>query len=132
MAQQKYSTSGVLHAILDPETRGTFTSQKAVLEVEGYGNKLEYAVFEFGGKSLEFLGKRRVGDLVTVHWELRGREHKGKFYSNLSAWKIEGEQSSDRGFSRPEERPTQQPARDYKLTDDRRKQPANPEEEYDF
>lgn len=40
-----------------------------------------------------------VGKLVTVHFDVRGREWNGNYYNNLVAWKWEFE-----GSAKPEER----------------------------
>ena len=31
----------------------------------------------------------RVGDMVRVHWNIRGREFQGKYYTSLEGWKLE-------------------------------------------
>jgi hypothetical protein len=41
------------------------------------------------------------GDLVTVGINLRGREHKGKFYSNIEGWRISSESSQSPAKSNP-------------------------------
>lgn len=115
MSAQKYTTTGTIHRILDKEERGQYTLQKVVLGVEGYRNE-EFPIFEFFGKNAEQLSQFNEGNYVTIQWELKGREHNGKWFNNLSGWKIEkayGEREQrdeprrsapDRNFSRPPER----------------------------
>lgn len=44
---------------------------------------------EFTKDKCAQLDRYREGDLVRVHFNLRGNEHLGRYYVNLVAWKIE-------------------------------------------
>jgi hypothetical protein len=107
MPQQTYTTTGRIHALPEAEQRGNFTIRKCVLEVEGYKDK-ELPVFEFFGKNADKLNGLRVGAEAEITWQLKGRENNAKFYTTLSAFKIEStsapesRRAPDRGFERPE------------------------------
>ena len=36
----------------------------------------------------------QIGDSITAHIDLRGREHNGRYYVNVVAWKIEADTAS--------------------------------------
>jgi hypothetical protein len=118
MPQQQYSTTGKVHAILDPEERGQYTARKVALEIEGY-KRAETPVFEFFGRNAEKVNGLREGQQVTIHWELKGNENKGRFYVTLSGFKIEthgeydGQGPADRNMSRPPEKRASNSPADY-------------------
>ncbi len=117
--QQKYSTSGIVHETLDPVQRGNFEAQTLILKIEGYNGREEFAAFEFFGKSMPQIASLEPGDGVTVEWELKGRESKGRYYTTLSGWKATRTSqgrgrddrqparsgSPDRNFARPGDEP---------------------------
>lgn len=52
---------------------------------------------DFSNKSLELAEKLVVGDIVTVHLNVRSTESKkeaGKFFNNVSAWRCKVEETS--------------------------------------
>ncbi|MCD8482406.1 MAG: DUF3127 domain-containing protein [Verrucomicrobia bacterium] len=56
----------------------------------------------------------KVGDAVTVQFDLRGREYNGRYYNDLTAWKIErgaGSSSAEDGAPDwvPDELPDNEP-----------------------
>jgi hypothetical protein len=108
----KYSTTGSIHTILNAETRGKYKTQRVVLAIPGYKDRVEYPCFEFFGDRCDTLENFREGDSVKIDWELKGREHKDRWYTTLSAFRIDskgGQQSSppDRDFDRPKGRTVQ-------------------------
>ena len=46
-------------------------------------------VFEIGGSNVDKIDAHKVGDMVTVSFNLKGREWQGKWFSNTEAWKID-------------------------------------------
>lgn len=62
----------------------------------------------------ELLNGLKAGDQVTVHFDLRGREYNGRYYNDLSAWKIErgaGKAAAEEGAPEwvPDEMPDHEP-----------------------
>ena len=48
--------------------------------------------FEFTKDRTALLDNLQEGQLVTVHYDIRGNEYNSKFYSSLQAWKVDSEQ----------------------------------------
>ena len=104
MASDKYETTGIVHKICDPETRGSgdkkFTSQTLVLATEP-GKYEQFPAWEFGEKRMGELKDLRVGDTVKVEWNLRGRRWDGpkgeKWFTTLSGWKVTIDETKPRG-----------------------------------
>lgn len=49
----------------------------------------QYVPMQFTQDKCELLNNYQVGDQVKVNYNLRGREHQGKYYCNIEAWRIE-------------------------------------------
>lgn len=120
MAQKSYTTEGRIHEIKPLEEIGEKRTPKQIiiLEVDGYGTDLEYAAVEFFGKNADKTKGLRVGDEVTVEWNLKGRLKGDRCWTTLSGWKIEAmrdgrreappqqrRSAPDRNFSSRPERP---------------------------
>lgn len=45
--------------------------------------------FDFMKERVEQLENVRNGDDVTIHFDIRGREHNGRYYTDLVGWKLE-------------------------------------------
>lgn len=85
---------GKITAILPLQT-GTGKSsewkkQTAVLETSGdYPKKVAFDCF---GDKIKPL---KIGDMVTVSFDIESREFNGKWYTNVNAWKVEGGSGKD-------------------------------------
>ena len=65
----------------------TLTVQDIVLEIPDKYPQL--VLFQFKNDRTEQLKDLKVGDNVRIHWNLRGREFNGKFYTSLDGWRVE-------------------------------------------
>lgn len=65
-----------------------WSNQVFVLETEDRYPKL--AAFQASGKLLEDVKSMRVGQIVTVHFDIVSRKHNESWYTQANAWKIEG------------------------------------------
>lgn len=65
-----------------------WSNQVFVLETEDRYPKL--AAFQASGKLLEDVKSMRVGQIVTVHFDVVSRKHNDSWYTQANAWKIEG------------------------------------------
>ena len=65
-----------------------WSNQVFVLETEDRYPKL--AAFQASGKLLEDVKLMRVGQIVTVHFDVVSRKHNDSWYTQANAWKIEG------------------------------------------
>lgn len=45
--------------------------------------------FEVIKERIDMIDQLKVGDEVTVHFNIRGNEYQGKYFVNLQAWRIE-------------------------------------------
>jgi hypothetical protein len=78
-----------------------FAVRTFVLEIEGkYPEIIE---FQLINNNTFIIDTYKVGDEIDVHFNLKGREHNGRVYNSLQAWKIEGEPKSNNNESAPTE-----------------------------
>jgi len=80
----------------------TFSKREFVLEVEAYNNqgalnKTDYIPFQLTNGNCDRIESKRIGDIVTVHFNLGGnkwvKDGTTRYFPQLTAWKIDGEQS---------------------------------------
>lgn len=83
-----YELEGILHKKFDTEQKtATFKSRSIVIEVAGQYPQL--IKLEFAQDRCELVDNIIVDTPVKVYFDLRGREHQGKYFTNLAAWRIE-------------------------------------------
>ena len=51
--------------------------------------------FTLFGEKVPMLDSHKVGDMITVHFNLSSREYNGKYYHNIDAWKIDSETATN-------------------------------------
>lgn len=84
-----YELEGKLHQIDDIQTFGSgFSKREFVVEAQD-GQYAQMIKFEAVKDKTSLTDKFQVGDEVTVHFDIRGNEYKGKYYVNLNAWRLE-------------------------------------------
>jgi hypothetical protein len=67
---------------------GNWVKQNFLVETESQYNNL-YCFEVFGDEKVQNLSKyQKVGDVVTVEFNVNTNEHNGNYYTTLSAWKI--------------------------------------------
>ena len=88
---EKLEVAGVVHFIGEEETFGAngFRKRVLVLQREADTQYPQYVPFEFTQNNCDKLDGLQVGSIATVSYNLRGREHNGKYYSSLQGWKID-------------------------------------------
>lgn len=69
----------------------SFRSRNFVIETEG--QYPQFVQFQLVQDRCGIVDSHRIGDLITVHFDLRGKKWNGKYITNLNAWKIEGQNS---------------------------------------
>ena len=79
--------SGTVHKIGEvQQITEKFSKRQLVIDT---GDKFApYLPIDFSGKNLDAPTRLSVGQEVTVYLNLGGRESKGKFWPNISGWKI--------------------------------------------
>jgi single-strand DNA-binding protein len=81
--------TGKLHKVFDVEQKtDSFKAREFVIETPG--EYPQFVKFQLTQDRCNSIDKFNEGEEVTVHFDLRGREWQGKYFTNLNAWKIEG------------------------------------------
>jgi hypothetical protein len=102
---EKYQLTGRLFKLADTQTFASgFQKREFVIEeTEGkYPQQIKFEAMKDGCTRLDAY---REGDILTVHFNLRGNEHNGKFYVSLQAWKFEGQGTASQPNTRSESMP---------------------------
>jgi single-strand DNA-binding protein len=81
----------------------TFQTRELVLEIVE-GNYPQLVKFQLTQDRCQLLESYNEGEEIKVHFDLNGREWQGKFFTNLTAWRIEkgsGEAAATTGSTVP-------------------------------
>ncbi|MDA8979796.1 DUF3127 domain-containing protein [Chitinophagales bacterium] len=95
--------TGRLHKVFDTEQKTeSFKAREFVIETQG--EYPQFVKFQLTQDRCDLIENYKEGDGLKVHFDLRGREWQGKYFTNLNAWKIETEgdmsrPASDENFS---------------------------------
>jgi len=84
-----YETAGKIKVIYDTQSFASgFTKREFVVTTaaDKYPQDLKFEVVK---DKCQLLDGYKVGQDVTVNFDVRGNEYNGKYYVNLSAWKIQ-------------------------------------------
>lgn len=80
---------GKLHKKFDTENKSaTFQVRDFVIEADD-GRYPQMVKFQLVQDKCDEINKFNEGDNIRVHFNLRGREWQGKYFTNLNAWRIE-------------------------------------------
>ena len=83
-----YELTGTIKLIQDPKTFDSgFTKREIVVTVED-GNYPQDICLEFVQDKVSLLDDVKMGQDVTVTFDIRGREYNGRYYNNLQGWRI--------------------------------------------
>ncbi len=66
----------------------SFQAREFVLEIKD-GNYPQFIKYQLTQDRCALLDSYNEGDQVKVHFDLRGREWQGKYFTNLNAWRLE-------------------------------------------
>ena len=95
MTTNKFQATGTVRAIMDTQQiSDTFRKREFALEIQD-GNYPQTVKFQTVQDRTELLDNLEVGQEVTVHFNLKGREFTRKtdgttdYWTNLEAWRIE-------------------------------------------
>lgn len=85
-----YELTGTIDRIFDTQTFPSgFTKREFVVKTDGdYPQPIKFALVK---DRTALIDGYKVGDRVTVKFDLRGNEFKERFYVDLNAWRIERE-----------------------------------------
>jgi single-stranded DNA-binding protein len=79
---------GKLHKKYETEQKtDSFQAREFVIETEG--NYPQFVKFQLVQDRCTLLDPFEEGQMIKVHFDLRGREWNGKYFTNLNAWRLE-------------------------------------------
>ena len=80
---------GKLYKKFDAETKGaTFNVREFVIEIMD-GQYAQFIKFQLVQDRTALLDNYQEGESIKVHFDLRGREWQGKFFTSLNCWRLE-------------------------------------------
>ncbi|RMG82567.1 MAG: DUF3127 domain-containing protein [Bacteroidetes bacterium] len=84
-----FEIEGRLHKKFDTENKtDTFQAREFVIEIKD-GNYPQFIKFQLTQDRCGAIDPFNEGDTIKVHFDLRGREWNGRYFTNLNAWRIE-------------------------------------------
>ena len=84
-----FEMTGKLHKKYDTENKtDSFQAREFVVLMES-GNYPQYIKFQLTQDRCALLDPFEEGHEIKVHFDLRGREWNGKYFTNLNAWRLE-------------------------------------------
>lgn len=69
----------------------SFQAREFVIEIQD-GNYPQFIKFQLTQDRCPLLDSYEEGQPIKVHFDLRGREWQGKYFTNLNAWRLEAVQ----------------------------------------
>ena len=94
-----YKASGKIVKIFDTEQKSaSFQAREFVIEVAD-GQYPQMVKFQLVQDKCTLVDEYAEGDVVTVEFDLRGREWNGKYFTNLQAWRMNRGEDSGEGDS---------------------------------
>lgn len=92
-----FEVIGKLHKKFDTENKTeTFQAREFVIEVTS-GNYPQFVKFQLTQDRCPLVDPFEEGEEMKVHFDLRGREWNGKYFTNLNAWRVEKVQATAPG-----------------------------------
>ena len=92
-----FEITGTLKVLEDTQTFPSgFSKREFVIEVPD-GKYPQMVKFETIRDKIDLLNNLNLGDELTVTFDIRGNEYKGRYFVNLNAWKIQSSGGSAAG-----------------------------------
>ena len=84
-----FEVEGRLHKKFDTENKtDTFQAREFVIEINN-GNYPQFIKFQLTQDRCPMVDPYNEGEQIKVHFDLRGREWNGRYFTNLNAWRVE-------------------------------------------
>jgi hypothetical protein len=84
-----FEIEGKLLRKYDAENKSSsFQAREFVIEIQD-GNYPQFIKFQLTQDRCSLLDDYSEGQPIKVHFDLRGREWQGKYFTNLNAWRLE-------------------------------------------
>lgn len=92
-----FEVVGTLHKKFDIESKtATFQTREFVILLPD-DRFPQYIKFQLAQDRVSLIEPFQEGNEIKVHFDLRGREWQGKYFTNLNAWRIESAGSNNTG-----------------------------------
>jgi hypothetical protein len=78
---------GIIHKIGDIETISDKFSKREIV-IKTTDQYPQFISCQVTNKNIGLFDNKSVGEEVTAHINIRGREHKEKYYNTIEIWKI--------------------------------------------
>jgi len=89
-----FEVEGKLIKKFDTENKtDTFQAREFVIEINS-GNYPQAVKFQLVQDRCTLIDGYEEGEYIKVHFDLRGREWQGKYFTNLNAWRLEKPEAS--------------------------------------
>ena len=89
-----FEVEGKLIKKFDTENKtDTFQAREFVIEINS-GNYPQAVKFQLVQDRCTLIDGYEEGEFIKVHFDLRGREWQGRYFTNLNAWRIEKPEAS--------------------------------------
>lgn len=96
-----FELEGEVHKIFDVEKKSEkFQARDFVVKIAN-GNYTDYIKFQLTQDRCDLADKHKEGENVKVHFDLKGNEWNGKYFTNLNAWRIETIAASGANVEQP-------------------------------
>jgi single-strand DNA-binding protein len=83
-----FEVEGKLHKKYETENKtDSFQAREFVIEVSG--QYPQFVKFQLVQDRCTIIDPFNEGEQIKVHFDLRGREWNGKYFTNLNAWRVE-------------------------------------------
>ncbi len=90
-----YELTGTIKLIREPQTFASGFTKREVVVTSEEGRFPQDILFECVKEKTALLDNVREGDRVKVSFDIRGREYNGRYFNNLSVWKLEKADAAD-------------------------------------
>jgi len=95
-----FEIEGALHKKFDTENKtDTFQAREFVIKTDG--QYPQYVKFQLTQDRCQVIDPYNEGDMIKVHFDLRGREWNEKFFTNLNAWRVEKHAAQEASSTNP-------------------------------
>jgi hypothetical protein len=90
----KYELTGTVKVLLDPVTFASGFTKREFVVTTDEDRYPQHVKFECVKDRVALLDNIKPDQRVTVTFDIRGNEYKGRYFVSLSAWKVEPEQKA--------------------------------------
>lgn len=92
-----YEANGTIKLINDTQTFPSGFSKREFVVTTAHDKYPQDIKFEVVKDRCSMLDQFKIGQPVQVNFDIRGNEYNGKYYVNLSCWKIQAADGGDAG-----------------------------------